>query len=361
MAKVVFLTEEIEKAGGIVRVVNMWANFFAQNSNEVKIIATGIEKPYYNFDKKIKLQKWKFEFKHKITGIPYNIFQTFKLLRQLKKIKDLNLIIDRAIHVEPIWILRKLGLFQDINIIYFAHGGSSDFRDFYMSRPIVRHKPKMIFEAFDKVICLYDDETNYPPQVKKEKLFFIPNPLPFEPSNISFEKKENILLSLGRVTKEKGIDTLVKAWAGVEVKYPDWKLQIVGEGKDKENFIKLAKSLKLKNIEFLPATTDVKPYYEKAKIFVIPSLFEGMPMTILEAMACKCCVISSKTAGGKKLIGDGKTGLLFEIGNEKELSMHIEESISNTNKREALSINSYRYVQEYIINKIAIKWEEVLT
>ena len=360
MAKIIFLTEDIEQAGGVARVVNMWANYFANNNNAVKVIATDTKKPYYIFDKKIELQEWKFEFKHKITGIPYNILQTFRLLNQLKKVKKLNLVVDRAIHVEPVWLLRKIGLFKHINIIYFAHGGSSDFRDFYLSRPLVKHKVKMIFKAFDKVICLYDDETNYPPQVKKEKLYFIPNPLPFEPSNISFEEKENIVLSLGRVTKEKGIDILIKAWSGIESKYLNWKLQIVGDGKDKEGFIKLAKDLNLKNIEFISATTDVKPYYEKAKIFVIPSLFEGMPMTILEAMACKCCVISSKTAGGKKLIEDDKTGLLFEIGDVKGLTSALELLIKNERNQKRISNNSFENIKEYTTNTISHLWNEVL-
>ena len=360
MKKIIFCTHQIEKAGGIVRVVNMWANYFAKNNYDVEIIATGIEKPYYDFDQKIKRKKWNFEFKHKLIGIPYNLFQTFRLLNHLKNRKNLNLIVDRAIHVEPIWILRKIGLYKKMNIIYFAHGGSSDFRDFYMNRPMVRHKPKMIFEAFDNVICLYDDETDYPPQVKKEKLHFVPNPLPFEPSNITFEEKENTVLSIGRVTKEKGIDTLIKAWVNIEVKFPDWKLQIVGDGKDKEEFIKLAKALNLKNIDFLPAATDVKPYYEKAKIFVIPSLFEGMPMTILEAMSCKCCVVSSKTAGGVKLIDDKVTGYLFGIGDAKALCRQVEDLIENNKNTNQVALGGHEYIRQYKIDKIAKKWKDIL-
>jgi len=360
MKKIIFLTEEIIRAGGVVRVVNMWANYFSKN-NDVKVIAAQINNPYYSFNEKIKFMRCKFSFKYKILGLPYNIIQMYFLLKKLNKEKKLNIIVDRAVHIEPLWILRKLGLSKDINLIYFAHGGSSDFRDFYMNRPLVRHRVNMIFEAFDKVICLYDDETNYPKQVKKEKLFFIPNPLPFEPSNVNFSEKENIVLSLGRVTKEKGIDTLIKAWSKVEKEASDWKLKIVGDGKDKEEFIKLAKNLKIKNIKFLPSNPDVKQYYEKAKIFVIPSLFEGMPMTILEAMACKTAVISSKTAGGKKLIEHNENGLLFDIGNEKELSLYIQELINNQLEREKLASNGYKYVQQYKIDKIAQKWDRILS
>ncbi len=355
--RIIFFTRDLVDAGGVVRVISNWSNFFIDKGYEVENVSVEDGKPYFDLDSRVEFTIEKFRFNRILLNIPYN---TFRLYSFLKKRRGANVVINKSLYIEPIWILRKLGFFKDINFIYFAHGGSSDFRDFYLRRPLVRHRLKMIFDAFDKVICLYDDETDYPSQVKKEKLFFLPNPLPFEPSGISFEKKENMVLSLGRVTKEKGIDTLVKAWSAIEAKFPDWKLQIVGDGKDKEDFINLAKSLKLKNIEFLSATTDVKPYYENAKIFVIPSLFEGMPMTILEAMACKCCVVSSKTAGGKKLIENDKTGLLFEIGNEKELSMYIEELIHNEKRKKAISLNAYNYVQQYKIERIRTKWKEIL-
>jgi len=360
MAKIIFLTEEIVRATGIVRVVNMWANYFAKKEDTVSIIAGDIENPYYKFDSRIELKQWNFSFQKKIVGIPYNIIQTFMLLKSLKNEKNLNIVIDRAIHIEPIWILRKLGFFKNINLIYFAHGGSSDFRDFYMSRPLVRHRVKMMFEAFNKVICLFDDETDYPHQVKREKLHFIANPLPFEPSSVKFSYKENIVLSLGRVTKEKGIDTLLYAWETVESQTQDWKLQIVGDGKDKEYFQKIVKDLNLKRVEFIKSTSEVKSFYERAKIFVIPSLFEGMPMTILESMACKCCVISTETAGGNKLIENKKTGILVSTGNQRILAKELINLIEDNEAREHLAINSFEYVQSYKIKKLAKNWKRIL-
>ncbi len=359
MKKIIFLTEDITKAGGVNRVVNLWANFFAKKKFMVEIIATNIKDIYYPLDSSILLTHWNFEYKHKILGLPYNIIQTYFLLKKYNNNNKINFVIDRAIHIEPIWLFRKLGFFKNFNLIYFVHGGSSDFRNFYMKRPYMRHKVKMIFEAFDKVICLYDDEKNYPKQVKREKLFFIPNPLPFEPSNIEFNQKENIVLSLGRITKEKGIDILIKAWNILGDKTKDWKLQIIGDGKDKQKFIELAKKLKIANIEFKDATTDVKPLYEKTKIFVIPSLFEGMPMTILEAMACKCAVISSKTAGGKKLIKDNETGLLFDINNEDQLKEKIGFLIENEKVLKKIAVNGFKSIQNYKLEKIEKKWEDV--
>ena len=360
MAKIVFLTEEIVRASGIVRVVNMWANYLSKMQHEVRVVAKEIETPYYPFSDSVEIAYKNFDFTRKIMGIPFNTIQMYRYLKTFSKTQSVNLIIDRAVHIEPIWFFRKMGLFRHLNLIYFNHGGSSDFRDFYMNRLHTRHRPSMIFDAFDKVVCLYDDEKRYPKEIKEEKLYFIPNLFPFEPSEVEYVEKENMVLSLGRVTKAKGIDTLIKAWKEIEESYADWKLQIVGEGKDKEEFMALAEALNLKNIEFLPAINDVKSYYEHSKIFIIPSLSEGMPMTIIEAMACKSCVISSRTAGGNKLVKDKERGLLFSIGEEVELSEKTALLIDDTQLRESLSDNAFNYVKEYDMDNIYHKWTEVL-
>jgi len=357
MKKMIFISQYLDGAGGVVRVVSNWSNYFIKKKFDVEVVSVRDKESYFELDKKIKYTIAKFRFKNTILNIPYNTLVMYKFLKQRK---NSNIVFNKSLYIEPIWILRKLGFFKNINLVYFAHGGSSDFRDFYLSRKGTAHRVKMIFEAFDKVICLYDNEKDYPKQVKKEKLHFLPNPLPFEPSNIELNQKENIVLSLGRVTKAKGIDTLIKSWSILGTKTNNWKLQIIGDGEDKEEFRKLAKKLDLNNIEFLDSTTDVKAFYKKAKVFVIPSLVEGFGMTIIEAMACKCTVISSKTAGGLKLIKDNENGLLFKIGDEKELSEKLNNLIENDLKMSELASNGYKEIEQYKIENIAMKWNSII-
>jgi len=360
MAKVIFITPEINRATGIVRVVNIWANHLSLDlENEITIVAKGTENPYYDFNSNIKIKKYNFDFKSKGIGIFYNVIQLFRYLRSLKNQKDINVIIDKSLLIEPLWILRKLGLFKDINLIYFTHSGSSAFREFYLSRPHTKHRVDMMFKSFDKIVCLFDDETNYPLMVQKEKLFFLSNPIPFELSYIDMKAKENIVLYLGRVRIEKGINTLLEAWEMVD--HIGWKLQIVGDGKEKEEFINLAKRLNiLQSVSFIESQTDVKSYYEASKIFVLPSLYEGMPMTLLEAMACKSTVISSNTAGGIRLINHNKTGMLFEKKNSQELAKKLTYLMRDKHQRENLANSAYSYVHQHTIENISKNWSDIL-
>jgi glycosyltransferase involved in cell wall biosynthesis len=359
MKPIIFITQYLVSIGGVVRVITNWSNYFI-NSRVVENVSIKKGKPYFDLDKRVKFTIVNFRFRYKLFKLIDIIPNTIKMYKFLKQREDTNIVFNKSLYIEPIWILRKFGLFKNINLIYMHHGGSSGFRTFFLTRKGTAHRVKMIFEAFDKVVCLFEDEDNYPKQVQKEKLFFVPNPLSFELSNIEFNQKENIVLSLGRVTKAKGIDTLIYTWDKIKDNVDNWKLQIVGDGEDKKEFEQLVKKLDTRNIEFINGTTDIKPFYEKAKIFTIPSIAEGMPMTILEAMACKCCVISSKTTGGKKLIDNKKTGFLFDIGNQEGLSEQILLLIRDKELREKLANNSFKYVKQYQIDNIAKNWNDIL-
>ena len=138
----------------------------------------------------------------------------------------------------------------------------------------------------------------------------------------------------------------------------EWKLLIVGDGEDKNNFVKLVKKLNLDKVLFIDSTANVKPIYEKSKIFVISSIAEGLPMTILEAMACKCCVLSSKTSGGMQLVGK-KNGMLFDIGDKLDLAENLKRLISDRLLREELALQSYENAKQYEIESLAKFWDQV--
>ncbi len=357
MKKVIFITESLITAGGTVRVIASWSNFFVDKGYDVENVSVYAGTPYFNLDKRVKFTIINFKFRYKLFKIIDLIPNTIKMYHFLKDRPNTNIIFNKSLYIEPIWILRKLGLFKNINLIYFNHGGSSDFNNFYLSRKLVSHRVSMIFSAFDKVICLYDDEKNYSIKVDKTRLYFIPNTLVFTKSSVTFEQKNNIVLSLGRVTKLKGIDTLIYAWDVIKYKVGDWKLQIVGEGEDKVEFKRLVNKLNIHNIDFIKGTNVVKPLYEKSKIFVIPSVLEGFGLTIIEAMACRNCVISSKTAGGDYLVTGN--GLMFDISSVEQLANHMLSMIKNQKQREYLADKSYDFVSQFNINIVYEKWNDV--
>lgn len=362
MQKMVFVTESLFGIGGTVRVIVNWSNYFADIiGSDVECVASGQGNIYYPLSKKVKVKNIPFKFRFKLLKVFSLFSNTILMYKFLSQYSNANIIFNKSLFIEPIWILRKFGLFKNLNLIYMHHGGSNAFKDFYMKNKFTTHRVKMIFDAFDKTICLFDNEKKYPKDVKLEKLYFILNPLSFAPiDNLEIEKKENIVLSLGRITKAKGIDTLIKAWQNIEGNVKDWQLHIVGDGEDKSEFMKLVEQNNIINIKFIDGTNNVKKFYEQAKIFIIPSVYEGFGLTITEAMSCKCCVISSKTDGGTRLIINNDNGLLFNIGNVEELSSCILKTINDNSFRNKIANNGYDSIEKFKIENLYQSWKHVI-
>jgi len=137
------------------------------------------------------------------------------------------------------------------------------------------------------------------------------------------EHPGDYLIYVGRLTKEKGIMTLIDA----AIKIGDCKLKIIGEGPLKDDLIAYTKSRKAENyIEFLghKSHEDVIKLLQNCKFLVIPSeWYEVTGLVIIEAFACGKPVIGSRIGGIPELVKDHKTGLLFEPGNADDLSSKI--------------------------------------
>ncbi len=118
---------------------------------------------------------------------------------------------------------------------------------------------------------------------------------------------------IARISYVKGHEYLIKAMAQVLKKYPDAQLFIFGQGKIKYDLIRLAEKLKINdNIFFLPSVSNPADVLQEMDIFVMPSIQEGLGLSILEAQACGLAVVASDVGGIPTVIKDNLTGLLVE-------------------------------------------------
>lgn len=116
---------------------------------------------------------------------------------------------------------------------------------------------------------------------KKVKLIF--NPYLKDLYNFNFKKREKNILSVGRLCKQKNQIVILKAFKIFLNSFPDYKLILVGHGKDYYKLKNLASSLGIKrNIKFLGWVKNVKKFYLSSKIFIFPSLYEGLPNALIE-------------------------------------------------------------------------------
>jgi glycosyltransferase involved in cell wall biosynthesis len=170
---------------------------------------------------------------------------------------------------------------------------------------------------------------------------------------ITGKKKEErpIVGFVGELRKKKGLATLLSAYAQVTKRHPA-TLLIVGEirqGDDKELFDEFRNAnpqLAVTVTGYVPHN-DLPAYYSLIDIFVHPSLRDGMPNAVLEAMACEKAVIATAVGGIKDILEDGKNGVIVNVNDATMLAQKITELLDDPKKRESLGKNA----RELIVNK----------
>lgn len=153
---------------------------------------------------------------------------------------------------------------------------------------------------------------------------------------------------------EKGLPTLVEAFGRVAKKRPDLRLAVVGSGPVLEELQKRACELNVANqCHWEPATKEVAAWMRKIDIFVLPSLSEALSNSLMEAMACGCCVVASRVGGNPELVADGERGLLFEKQDVNGLTAALERLVENEEARCNMALNGKRFIHEKFSLKAA--------
>jgi glycosyltransferase involved in cell wall biosynthesis len=245
--------------------------------------------------------------------------------------------------------------------------------------------------------------------IEEEKIKVIYNPYPIdeirelakEPLG-SYEEifKEPILITAGRLTKQKGQWYLLRVFKALKEKHKDLKLVILGEGELKDYLVKLSEELGLKtyvwdrdelsesfDVYFLGFQKNPFKLIARSKLFVFPSLWEGFPNALVEAMACGVCVVSSDCRSGPREILAPNTdfnyqtqkpefaeyGVLmpvFEVKyktaneplEEREIMWveTVDKLLEDESLRKNYSEKAKQRAEDFRIEKIVQEWKEIL-
>jgi glycosyltransferase involved in cell wall biosynthesis len=162
---------------------------------------------------------------------------------------------------------------------------------------------------------------------------------------------------------EKGLSTLLNAFARVRDQRGGLKLAIVGSGPMLDPLQAEACALGIADdCVFVPGTGQVADWIRSIDIFVLPSLTEALSNSLMEAMACGCCAIASNVGGNPELIHSNETGLLFEPGDVAGLSAALQLSIENESARRRMADAGARFIRErFSVRTSAQRMGEIYT
>ena len=154
---------------------------------------------------------------------------------------------------------------------------------------------------------------------------------------------------------EKSLEVLQEAFAKIWPAVPGSKLLIVGDGPERQKLQTNSQRLGIQEASlFLPAVSSVAPLMRAMDIFVSSSRSEAFSNSILEAMACGCCVIASRVGGTPELIADEERGLLFTAGDVNELGRKLLHLIQNPLVRKNLGTAAAEFASEKLNIQIAV-------
>jgi glycosyltransferase involved in cell wall biosynthesis len=198
----------------------------------------------------------------------------------------------------------------------------------------------------------------------------IPNPLPFQfvraaddaTSRPAANEPELLtIMGLGRLTPEKGYDLLIQAFARVAPSWPTARLVIWGEGHERLGLERLRDSLGLRERIALPgATRNPERELQAATIFVLSSRLEGMPMTLLEAMALGRPVIACDCDHGPRdIVTQGVDGVLVPPEDVDALAEAIDGLLRDEDRRARLGRHAVEVRDRFAIGAISAQWEQL--
>lgn len=187
------------------------------------------------------------------------------------------------------------------------------------------------------------------------------NPIKISVSNESYKNDSKTILSVGRLTSQKGFDMLIDVAKIVFEQHPNWNWTILGEWEDRELLQNKIHEYNLADkIELVGNVSNVDEYYRSSSIFVLTSRYEGLGLVLLEAKSNKLPIVSFDCKFGlSEIIEDSENGYLVECFNINYMSEKICTLIENESLRLKFSEESYRKMDKFNPNSIVKKWEEV--
>ena len=339
------------RGGGQERALTAMANYFAKLGCEVFIINLFKTEQFFELEKSIRViwPKTDRTKKHRLVYALQLIPYVRKNIKEIKPDVLLSygewfnpfvILVTRFLNV-PLFVLERMG--PQISLGFIVGTGRELL---YRYATGVMVQTAIAADLIKK-------------KTRARNIGIIPNPLNVINTKTDFKKRR--IVSVGRLSREKGHDVLLRAFASLPNQ--DWSLHIVGDGPEKPSLEGQTQKLGVSDrVVFHGHLKNFSHILGESEIFILPSYYEGFPNALLEAMSVPlACISSNCVAGPSDIIEHGKNGLLVEPGNVYELARAIEFMISDIELRKKLASEAYKVREKYRFDKIAQQYLDFIT
>ncbi len=200
------------------------------------------------------------------------------------------------------------------------------------------------------------------PRKAREKSVVIKNPINPDLPPVWSGERRKVIVTAGRLTKQKNLEMLLQAFALLCKDVDGFKMEVFGQGREEVTLLKLAFDLGIEHlVSFMGFSNDLHNMIKDAYMYVSSSDYEGIPNSVLEAMAMGLPTVSTDCpVGGPKEIVDGSNGILVPVGDAQKMAAAMKRIATNRAYAEQLSINAASIRNKYPVSVIAKKWLQVI-
>jgi glycosyltransferase involved in cell wall biosynthesis len=289
-------------------------------------------------------------------------------LRAVLLIKKLNIDIIHSHSVSfhnagfPAYLIKKI-----LKIPYIVYGLGSDV---YMAKGLEKMFRNKIINYSDAAIVLTRNMEIKIQKYTNKPLIIIPNGIDLRIyesvsklniyNELNIPSDEKIIVFLGRLHPVKGLDYLIESFYLITNRYQNVSLLIIGKGSELSAIRNLANKYNLNSKIFFNSKVsnkEIPNYLSACNIFVLPSLSEGFPTVVLEAMASGLPIVATNVGGLPDIIQENKNGFLVEPKNPEKMAERILFLLNNPYECKKIGVYNKEYVKNYQWNDVIDKLE----
>lgn len=374
--KIVYCISGLYNSGGMERVISCKANCLAQIGHEVSIVTTDQMKRPVFFPLHPNIRTYDLDVNYEINNhLPvWHKIRTY-WARQRKHRKGLEALLTE---LRPDVTISTFS--NEENFLYRLKDGSVKILEYHFSKlkrlqfdrkglrryiDVVRTKlDEQVIKRYARFVVL-TDEDRLLWGGQHTNIQVIPNPLPFVPE-VTADTSIKRIIAAGRYCYQKNFEALLEAWAQLAPRFPDWRLDIYGDGEDRPGLEALAQRLGLSDrLSLERPTLRMAEEYARSSIYAMTSRYEGLPMVLLEAQAMGLPIVSyACQCGPRDIIADGQDGYLVELhdvaGFVEALARLMEDETLRTTMGQRALKASERYTMERVMPQWLALFDELL-
>jgi len=339
--------------GGAERVVSLIADKLDKVGYSVTIVTLTRPENNYIDNKNIKI----ISIDEFVSHSKMKYLQRVRLLRKILKNENPDVIISFVAIINIYTVLASLFLKNKIIL--------SERNDPYQNpeRKVIRIIRDILYNKADRIVFQTNDAKEYFNSSIKNKGIIIPNPIKSDLPYWKEDSAEKSIITACRLAHQKNLPMLIESYIKLIDEFPEYELIIFGEGELRNKLEKIISEKGLnKKIKLPGFSENIHDEMSKASMFIMPSNYEGISNSLLEALAIGVPVIStdSPIGGAKMFIQTNRNGILIKVGDGNALLDAMKKIADNTNFAKEISYESRKIRELLDLDKIIEKWVEVI-